>query len=82
MSQKKVDAYKQEKANREKTMKKEKALLRLEKLIALAVCAVVVCWVGFSIYDKAVSEPVQEERQDTQINTTALDDYLTGLNAE
>ena len=30
MSQKKVDAYKAEKANREKIMKKEKRVLRLE----------------------------------------------------
>ena len=35
MSQKKVDAYKAEKANREKIMKKEKRVLRLEKLIPL-----------------------------------------------
>ncbi|MBR2258691.1 MAG: hypothetical protein IJ899_15445 [Blautia sp.] len=81
MSQKKVDAYKQEKANREKIMKKEKAILRLEKCIAAVICAAVICWVGFSIYDKTVSEPV-EEKQDTQIDTTALDDYLNGLNAE
>ena len=81
MSQKKVDAYKQEKANREKNMKKEKAMLRLEKGIAIVVCALIVCWVGFSIYDKTVSEPVQE-KVDTQINTTALDEYLSGLNAE
>ena len=42
MSQKKVDAYKAEKANREKIMKKEKRVLRLEKLIALAFCIVAV----------------------------------------
>ena len=42
MSQKKVDAYKAEKANREKLMKKEKLVLRLEKLAALVVCVVAV----------------------------------------
>ena len=35
MSQKKVDAYKAEKANREKIMKKEKLILTIEKLAAL-----------------------------------------------
>ena len=52
MSQKKVDAYKAEKANREKIMKKEKRVLRLEKLIALAFCIVAVVWIGFSVYSK------------------------------
>ena len=33
MSQKKVDAYKAEKANREKIMKKEKLILTIEKLL-------------------------------------------------
>ena len=44
MSQKKVDAYKAEKANREKIMKKEKLILTIEKLAALVACMVAVCW--------------------------------------
>ena len=40
MSQKKVDAYKAEKANREKIMKKEKLILTIEKLAALVACMV------------------------------------------
>ena len=43
MSQKKVDAYKAEKANREKIMKKEKLILTIEKLAALVACMVAVC---------------------------------------
>lgn len=50
MSQKKVDAYKKEKANREQIIKKEKRILKLEKLLAVVVGLVLVCWVGFSIY--------------------------------
>ena len=50
MSQKKVDAYKAEKANREKIMKREKLILNLEKLAALVVCIVAVCWIGYSVY--------------------------------
>ena len=53
MSQKKVDAYKKEKANREKLIKKEKRILMLEKLAGIAVCVVAVCWIGFSVYDKS-----------------------------
>lgn len=52
MSQKKVDAYKAEKANREKIMKREKLILNLEKLAALVVCIVAVCWIGYSVYGK------------------------------
>ena len=52
MSQKKVDAYKAQKANREKIMKKEKLVLRLEKLVALAACIVAVCWIGYSVYGR------------------------------
>ena len=49
MSQKKVDAYKAEKANREKIMKKKRAILNLEKLAALVVCIVAVCWIGYCV---------------------------------
>ncbi|MBR2527168.1 MAG: hypothetical protein IKE58_01650 [Blautia sp.] len=81
MSQKKVDAYKQQKANREKIMKKEKMILRLEKGLAMLVCLGIVCWVGFSIYGKATENRVQEV-VDTQISTAALDEYINGLSVE
>ena len=47
MSQKKVDAYKKEKANRSRIIKKEKRILMLEKIIGIAVCLLVVVWIGF-----------------------------------
>lgn len=81
MSQKKVDAYKAQKANREKIMKKEKAILRLEKLAAAVVCVVAVCWLGYSVYDKIVS--VQDTVvTETVMDVTALDDYLTDLSLQ
>ncbi len=81
MSQKKVDAYKAQKANREKIMKKEKAVLRLEKLAAAVVCVVAVCWLGYSVYDKIVS--VQDTVvTETVMDVTALDDYLTDLSLQ
>ena len=80
MSQKKVDAYKEQKANRKKIMKKEKAMLKLEKLIVLVVCVGAVAWVGYSVYDKTTdSTPAQTEQIVTEINTTALDNYYAGL---
>ena len=81
MSQKKVDAYKAEKANREKIMKREKLILNLEKLAALVVCIVAVCWIGYSVYGKATEgqETVQTE---TVMDTSALDSYLNGLSED
>ena len=45
MSQAKVDKYKKEKANRQKIMKKEKRLHRLEMTAIGVVCAVFVGWI-------------------------------------
>lgn len=81
MSQKKVDAYKKEKANREKLIKKEKRILMLEKLVALVICIIAVGWIGFSVYGK-MTENKTEEIKETVMDTTALDDYVSGLSAE
>lgn len=81
MSQKKVDAYKKEKANREQIIKKEKRILKLEKLIGLVIGIAAVCWVGFSVYSK-VTEGEMVVQQDTELDTTALDSYVSGLSAE
>ena len=78
MSQKKVDAYKAEKANREKIMKKEKRVLRLEKLIALVFCIVAVVWIGFSVYSN-VNEGNEAVVVNTEMDTSALDEYLSGI---
>ena len=64
MSQKKVDAYKAEKANREKIMKKEKLILTIEKLAALVACMVAVCWIGYSVYGKVT------DRKSTRLNSS------------
>ena len=81
MSQKKVDYYKEQKANRKNIIKKEKRMVRLEKLIVGLVCLVLVCWVGFSVYSKATSNS-SEEVVDTELNTTALDEYIYGLSTD
>ncbi len=81
MSQKKVDAYKQKKANRDKIMKKEKILLRLEMLAAAVVGIAIVCWIGYSVYDKA-TEGQENVRIETVMDTSALDDYASSLTAD
>ena len=75
MSQKKVDAYKQAKANRAQTIKKEKMILKLEKAAAIVICIAAVGWIGFSVKDKA-EQSVQKE---TVMDTSALDEYLNTL---
>ena len=81
MSQKKVDAYKAEKANRDKIMKKEKLLLTLEKLAAFVLCIVAVCWIGYSVYGK-VTAGQENVTQETVMDTSALDSYLNGISSE
>lgn len=81
MSQKKVDAYKAEKANRDKIMKKEKLVLTLEKFAALVLCIVAVCWIGYSVYGK-VTAGQENVTQETVMDTSALDSYLNGISSE
>ena len=73
MSQAKVDNYKKNKANRQKMMKKEKFLHRLEM-----VCVVFVGWIGYSIYAKV--ERAQGTTQETvEFDASAVQDYVSGL---
>lgn len=81
MSQKKIDAYKKEKANRAQIMKKEKRMLMLEKAAALLVCVVAVVWIGFSIYGK-VTESSDAVVKETVMDTSALDEYMADVMAE
>lgn len=78
MSQEKVDRYKKEKVNRDKTMKKEKMVRRIEYgLTGLVLCAMVV-WCGFSIYQKA-AESKASETTVYEVNTEAMDTYAQNV---
>ncbi len=84
MSQEKVDRYKKEKANRAKIQKKEKRVLFLEKFGIAAVCVVAVGWIGYSAYN-LVTRPDPNKEQEvvtTEMDITALNDYLTGISSE
>ncbi|SFB12338.1 hypothetical protein SAMN05216249_1105 [Acetitomaculum ruminis DSM 5522] len=76
MSQEKVDKYKKEKANRAKTMKKEKIRLRIEIALTCLVLFMLVGWVGYSVYTTASSS---KEVVATDINLDAITDYLSSL---
>lgn len=80
MSQKKVDAYKSRKLHRGKADKKEKFLFTLEMFAWAFICVVIVGWIGYSAYVKVAG--VQENVvQNTVMDTTALDNYVSGLTA-
>ncbi len=82
MSQKKVDAYKEQKANRQKILKREKNILKLEKIGAAVVCVIAVCWIGYSVYDKTIAVDHTGEQIVTEMNSSAIDNYLAELSAE
>lgn len=81
MSQAKVDRYKEEKKNRAKIIKKEKRQLLAMKLGASAVAVALVAWFGVSVYLGFQAEDVTTTTEKTTytVNTSAVDDFLTGL---
>lgn len=84
MSQEKVDRYKKEKANREKIQKKEKRTLFLEKFTITVVGIAMVAWIGYSAYG-VLTRPDPDAEQEvvtTEMDITAISDYLNGLAEE
>lgn len=79
MSQEKVDRYKEQKKNRKAIQAKKKRKALITKVCTSLVALALVGWLGYSAVDsyekKQNSEPVTAD-------TTALDDYMTSLNAE
>lgn len=50
MSQAKVDRYKKEKADRKKTMRKEKIMRNVKRCVAGVIALAIVGWFGYSAY--------------------------------
>lgn len=78
MSQKKVDKYKEQKANREQIKKREKRMLLLEKCVAVVVAIVIVGWLGYSAYGK-IQDSKSSEVTETVMDATAVNDYLAEI---
>ena len=78
MSQEKVDRYKNYKANKDKILKREKHIRRLEYTAAIVVAVALVGWFGWSIYQKA-ADPSGKPAVEYTMDTTAVDDYVNGL---
>ena len=72
------------KANRAKLQKREKRVLFFEKLAIGAVCLVALGWIGYSAYGVVTREDPDAEQEvvTTEMDVTAITDYLTGLTEE
>lgn len=79
MSQAKVDRYKQEKANRGQTMKKEKLVRRVEYAAGILVLCLIAVWCGVSVYQKA-GEKRAAQVETAELDNTAISDYMASLN--
>ena len=79
MSQEKVDRYKEQKRNRKAIQAKKKRKALIGKICAGVIALALVCWIGYSAWDSywdgVNNRPVTAD-------ITALDDYMTSLNAE
>lgn len=76
MSQEKVNKYKEEKANRKEMMKKAKRVSMIRNCIASVVLVAAVGWVGYSGVTYIIKH---QPRQETDVNYTAVVDYMDSL---
>lgn len=79
MSQEKVDKYKKEKANRKKTLARNKVKRTIARCCGLVVLVLVAGWAGYSGYNYYED---QKPAETYYCDTTAIDDYLSGLSQE
>lgn len=76
MSQEKVDRNKAAKANRKKDMQKEKTKLATIRVCAVALCAAIIGWGSYSIYQRQASNKTAET---IEVDASALADYQNSL---
>ena len=76
MSQAKVNKYKEEKANRKQTLKKQKRNRILGRIAGAVICLAIVGWIGYSAYDHQAKKAAATQ---TAADLTAVQDYLSGL---
>ena len=76
MSQEKVEKYKQEKANRKKTLAKEKMKRTISKVCAWIILVLIVGWAGYSGYQ---SYEAKQPAKTIFCQTTEIDEYMESL---
>lgn len=82
MSQEKVDRYKKEKANRQKIMRREKWMRRLEYTATVLVLGGLIVWFSMAVYSNVKAKQESERvATTTTINVTELQNYLSEISA-
>ena len=76
MSQAKVDAYKNKKASRKETMKKDKRMGVIRALIASCLVIALVAWAGVSLYGNITT---QEKSKAIVVDYEDVTDYINSL---
>ena len=79
MSQQKVNAYKEYKKNKDKILKREKLMKRVEAAIAAAVVVAFVAWFGWSVYNSATTTDESAPAVVTEIQAEGYTDYISSL---
>ena len=80
MSQEKVDRYKQEKANRQQIIKKQKRDRMLGILLALVIVIGLLVWFGVAVFrNVSASRAASAPAQMTELDLTEVDSYLQEL---
>ncbi|MCR4843084.1 MAG: hypothetical protein K5840_07480 [Eubacterium sp.] len=80
MSQEKVDRRKYEKANRAQIQARQKFKTRVAEILAGLLCAAIVVFIGFSIYDTASSTETSVTY--TKVNIDAISNVEETLAAD
>ena len=78
MSQAKVDRYKEEKANRKATMKKQKTERVVRRIAVSVIGLVLVGWIGYSAYN---AYEVRQPKQEAAIDYSAIMEYEQSMMA-
>lgn len=82
MSQEKVDRYKKDKANRQKIMKREKLVVRLEIAAVIVVLVGLISWFSFAVYQNVTaSASADAETVTTSLDLTDIDAYMNELSS-
>ena len=82
MSQEKVDKYKKEKASRQKIMRREKWLFRLECTATVLVLGGLIAWFSMAVYSNVQAQRESErEAVTTTMNVTGIQDYLSEISS-
>ena len=79
MSQAKVDRYKQEKANRKETIKKEKREHAIRKTLVAVVAVAIVGWAGYSAVN---TYNAYQPKESVEVDYAAFDDLSVEYYAE